>query len=117
VDRLAALLERYGTRAAEIAEHEGRGDGRRLEHAPTYSVAEITWIVQTEKVRRLDDIVLRRTSMALLGEVTMPLLEELAGLWTSASGRPDSEAEAAVAAAADHLRQRFGISLQKGQPA
>jgi glycerol-3-phosphate dehydrogenase len=117
VDRLAVLLERYGTRAAEIAEHEGRGDGRRLEHAPTYSVAEITWIVQNEKVRRLDDIVLRRTSMALLGEVTMPLLEELAGLWTSASGRPASEAEAAVAAAADQLRQRFGISLQEGQPA
>lgn len=117
VERVEVLLERYGTQAVAVAEHVGREGDQPLTHGPGYSVAEMTWILRHEKVRRLDDLILRRTNLVLLGQVTLPLLEELAQLWASELGRPVSDQAEAVSAAADQLRRRFGLSIQEGSPA
>jgi glycerol-3-phosphate dehydrogenase len=116
-ERVDVLLERYGTLAASIAEHESREGDRRLAHAPDYTVAEITWMLRHEKVRRLEDIILRRTSLALLGAVTGPLLVELSVLWARELRRPGPDAATAVSQAAEHLRHRFGIESEIGAPA
>ena len=62
------LLSRYGTRARRVAEAIGRSDGRRLAALPDYHLAEIAWIVAHEKVRTAQDILRRRTDMALKGQ-------------------------------------------------
>ncbi|WP_244493063.1 glycerol-3-phosphate dehydrogenase/oxidase [Aureimonas sp. AU20] len=62
------LLSRYGTRAKQVAEAIGRSDGRRLLSLPDYHVAEIAWIAAHERVRTADDILRRRTDIALKGE-------------------------------------------------
>ncbi|WP_062297407.1 glycerol-3-phosphate dehydrogenase/oxidase [Demequina maris] len=81
--RAGVLLDRYGTRAEEVAAIERRGrsrwdEGRHLRHAPAYTRAEIAWIARAEHVVRLTDVVERRTQLTFRGEVTPPLLEEIA---------------------------------------
>jgi glycerol-3-phosphate dehydrogenase len=110
-DRAAELFERYGTTAAAVAADLGRDADTPLAHCPSYSAEEIAWIVRNEKVRRLDDLVLRRTNLALLGEVSMPLLEELSRLSASELGLTEPEREASVTATAELLAQRYSINL------
>ncbi|WP_062310121.1 glycerol-3-phosphate dehydrogenase/oxidase [Demequina rhizosphaerae] len=81
--RAGVLLDRYGTRAEEVAAIERRGrsrwdEGRHLRHAPAYTRAEIAWIARAEHVVRLTDVVERRTQLTFRGEVTPSLLEEIA---------------------------------------
>lgn len=76
--RLERLFERYGTRAQEIAEFLTAGDDAPLEAHPGYSKREILFLVEREKAIHLSDIILRRSLMGMLGELTAELLPELA---------------------------------------
>ena len=77
-DRLRVLFERYGTRADDIAMFISAANDCALANHPSYSRREIEFILQKEKVTRLEDLVLRRTVIAMLGDLTRPLLDELA---------------------------------------
>lgn len=90
-ERLEQLLERYGTTAAAIAEALSQDGDRPLEHCAEYSTGEVRWILEHDRVRRLDDLVLRRTTLALLGHVSGRLLEELAQLCAEPLGLSISE--------------------------
>ena len=79
-DRLATLLDRYGTRAETIAQFLTESPDEPLSHHEGYTRREIESIIQHERVTHLDDLVLRRTALALLGELTLALLDELAGI-------------------------------------
>ena len=69
--RAFELLERYGTRAEDyLAEIEGDEDP--LAHHGGYGRLEIAWLTRTERVVRLADIVLRRTSIAFTGAIRAP---------------------------------------------
>ena len=113
--RLESLLGRYGSRAGRIAQDAARDGDAPLTHAPDYSVAEIAWICRHEHVRRLEDLILRRTNLALLGRLSRPLLEELAAIWGSVLDRSEAERAAAVADSIEQLRERFGVDIEGGQ--
>jgi glycerol-3-phosphate dehydrogenase len=117
VQRARDLLRRYGTTAADVAKVLGVVADRPLDHCDSYSIAEIDWIIGHEHVRRLDDLVLRRTSLALLGEVTMPLLEELSHQLARHLGLSEPERADAVASTAKLLHQRYALDVREGQPA
>jgi len=76
-DRAGTLLCRYGTRAEQVAEFCTAEDDSALKHHETYTVREIEFIIRNERVLHLDDLVLRRTAIALLGELTAGLFDEL----------------------------------------
>ncbi|MEF2553298.1 FAD-dependent oxidoreductase [Aurantimonas sp. A2-1-M11] len=77
--RLEALLERYGTTALAIAHHRcDYSDGERLPDARSTSLKEIDWIARNEDVVRLEDIVLRRTNLAVTGMLTARDIEAIA---------------------------------------
>lgn len=80
VPRLQTLFERYGTGAETVAAFIAAGDDAPLQHQPDYSRREILFLVEHEKVIHLDDIILRRTALAMLGYVTGDLLNELAAI-------------------------------------
>jgi len=75
--RAAVLLSRYGTRA-EMFGSSLRSDEHLLISCPSYSVEEIRWICCHEHVVRLTDIVFRRTSIALSGDLTDAVITEVA---------------------------------------
>ena len=71
LDRVATLLDRYGTVAADvIAAIADDPDDAPLKTLPAYSTAELRHLARTEDVVHLDDVLMRRTSLAFTGEVT-----------------------------------------------
>lgn len=110
-DRLAVLLERYGTRSEEVAAHIAEADDQPLQHHGAYSRREIDYLLTHEQVERLDDLVARRTAMALLGELTQPLLRELAGIMGAMRGWTEERIAEEVHQTAALLRKRNGIQL------
>lgn len=80
--RVADLLTRYGTRAEDYARREADSadQARPLDALPDYTVGEIRRIAAEEDIRRLDDLVCRRSVIALLGRACEPALTELAAV-------------------------------------
>lgn len=113
LDRLAALFERYGTYAAGVAEFIAAEPDEMLAHTPGYSHREVMFIVQREKVAHLDDFLLRRSLLAMLGKVNAESLVELGEVLGAALGWPPEQVEAEVARAADILTSRYGMNLAR----
>ncbi len=77
--RVATLLDRYGTVAADVVDAIAADpDDALLEHAPGYSSGELRHLAATEDVVHLDDLLLRRTSMAFIGAATPEAVIEVA---------------------------------------
>jgi len=109
--RLSTLLERYGSRAEEMAAFCADGPDSALRHHAGYSAREIEWVVRCERALHLDDLVLRRTAMALLGELTHDLAEELASIMADVHSWSPERTRDEVRRAAELLRDRCGIDL------
>ena len=76
--RAGELFERYGARAELVAQFTGRGADAPLKSLPSYSRREVGFIGQCEKVVHLDDFLLRRSMLAMLGRLTRAAVEEIA---------------------------------------
>ncbi|HEV7948788.1 MAG TPA: glycerol-3-phosphate dehydrogenase/oxidase [Glaciihabitans sp.] len=76
--RAEALLNRYGTRAAQVIEFISDNGDQMLESSEEYTKTEIEFLIQDESVVHLSDLLLRRTHLAFTGSITGPLLDELA---------------------------------------
>ncbi|WP_106816988.1 glycerol-3-phosphate dehydrogenase/oxidase [Microbacterium timonense] len=77
--RAAALLDRYGTVAADVIRAIAADPADApLEHAPGYSSGEMRYLAEAEAVVHLDDLLLRRTSLAFTGAATRDAALEVA---------------------------------------
>ena len=85
VERLEVLLERYGTYGVDVA-HTLRDfpDDQPLKNHPGYSRGEIAFMATQERLVHLEDLLLRRTSLAMSGQINGALLTELAECVASA---------------------------------
>ncbi len=92
--RIQTLFERYGSRAKLIAATCAANDDQPLTHRADYSTAEIRFLIQLEKIVYLDDLILRRTLIGMLGELTLPLLQELCAILAAANGWDDARRQA-----------------------
>lgn len=109
-ERVETLLERYGTRAAEvIAFLEVQGDDA-LQSLPGFSVQEITYVIRKERAVRLDDILLRRTNLAFAGELSTARVQELAAIAAEELGWTESRREEEIARAWEILQTRHGVT-------
>jgi len=102
-ERVAVLLSRYGTVAEDFAAAEA-DDERRLETLGDYTLAEIARIAATEDVEHLADLICRRSTIALLGQATEPVLRELASVIGAALGWKNATMEREVADALAEVR-------------
>jgi glycerol-3-phosphate dehydrogenase len=75
--RLETLLSRYGTRAEQIASYISSAQDRALAQYPDFSTGEIEYIVQQEDVVHVDDLLLRRSMLGMLGRSSKEGLDEL----------------------------------------
>ncbi len=111
-ERLAELLTRYGTTALAIGRHcRAFGDAERLPDAPEVSLAEIDWIAKHEQVVHLDDIVMRRTTLAVTGVLTGRMLQAIAEVAGQALGWSPERVAAEVGAVTALLEGRHGMRL------
>ena len=111
VERLTGLLERYGTRAADVAQFISMAPDRPLRELPEFSRREIQFLASRECIVHLDDLILRRTIMALLGQLSLGLLEELAELLGQALGWSQQRVRQDIARTVNLLAEVHGVKL------
>jgi len=110
-ERLKALFERYGSRAESIATYMNGGTDFFLKSMPDYSRREIIFLVQHEKIFHLDDFILRRSMLGMLGLVTREMIDELAGVFSNTLGWDADQSAAEVARTLFILEDRHGVRL------
>lgn len=110
-ERLEELLERYGTAAIQVINYMRSTEDKALQHAPQFSRCEIEFIAQREYICHLTDLVLRRTLLAMLGQLTVPLLEELAAIVAPILGWSDAAIQKELESTTQYLRQRHGMKF------
>ena len=110
--QVEVLFRRYGTHARQVAAFMKMEKDAPIVAWPTFSHREILHMVQNEKILHLDDLLLRRTLLAFLGELSLPLIEELAdsvgaGLnWNT--GQKNAEVKRALAI----LKDSHGVEFE-----
>lgn len=109
--RLRQLFDRYGTRAASFARYIGSRDDRPLTRHAGYSRRELEFILREEKVERLDDLLLRRSLIAMLGRLTPELLDEAAAISAEALGWSAERKAEEITRAQAILRLRHRVEL------
>lgn len=110
-ERLKVLFERYGTRAEAIATFMNGGTDFLLRSIPGYSRREIIFLVQHEKILHLDDFVLRRSMLGMLGRLTREMVDELADVFGNALGWKAEQKAAEVARTLSILADKHGVRL------
>ena len=73
-DRAGTLFARYGTDAQDVARFIALEPDRALPHAD-YSVRELVHLIRHEAVEHLDDLLLRRTTLAISGELSLDMAD------------------------------------------
>ena len=110
-ERLKVLFERYGTRSEMIATYMNGGTDFILRTLPDYTLREIVFLVQHEKICHVDDFLLRRSMLAMLGRVTGEMIEEVARALGNTLGWEEERRAAEVARAHLILTDRHGVRL------
>ncbi len=110
-ERLRILFERYGSRAEAIATFMNGGTDQLLPSLPDYSRREITFVLQHEKVIHIDDFLLRRSMLAMLGRVERETIDELAGIFTNYFGWKPEQRESEVRRTLSILADKHGVRL------
>jgi glycerol-3-phosphate dehydrogenase len=111
--RLERLFERYGTRAEAVAAFSSSGEDQMLQRLPDYSQREIAFICLNEKVVHLDDLILRRSLIGLLGHATGNVLKELGQVAGTALGWSPEQIQQDIERTAALLHQRHGVPSEQ----
>ena len=72
--RIETLFQRYGTDAESVARFIAAGPDHCLPHAD-YSAREFLHLIHAEAVEHLDDLLLRRTTLAISGELSLAMAD------------------------------------------
>lgn len=109
--RVEQLFQRYGTLAADVAAHIAAGVDRPLDTLPGWTRREIDYLVQREKAVHLDDLLLRRTTLGWLGEITPERLAELAAVMEASLGWEGGRRLAEIRRTIALFQDRHGVDL------
>ncbi|MET3896861.1 glycerol-3-phosphate dehydrogenase [Devosia sp. UYZn731] len=102
--RVAALLDRYGSAAGSMAEIAGSSDD-----IAGHSRAELEFLVTSEHVETLADLLLRRTTIAITGALSLRVIDTCLALLAEAKGWSPSKCETARDAFLAELLTRHGL--------
>jgi glycerol-3-phosphate dehydrogenase len=110
-ERLLILQERYGTGADRVTAYLKAGPDAPLAHHAGYSRREIEFIALNERVVHLDDLIMRRTLIGILGELTLPLLKELAAIVSRVLQWPEQKTAAEIERIIQLFKKVHGVIL------
>ncbi|MFZ5858630.1 MAG: glycerol-3-phosphate dehydrogenase/oxidase [Chloroflexota bacterium] len=110
-ERMQTLFNRYGTRVEAVALFLTKQPDKPLQSLPEYSRREVDFLVQNEKTIHLDDLILRRSLIGMLGQLTRPALDELADVAADSLGWDAVQKQAEVSRTLDLLATRHGVTL------
>jgi glycerol-3-phosphate dehydrogenase len=106
------FFRRYGTRASQVSAFILARQDSPIKTWPNFSYREILFMVQNEKIIHLEDLLLRRTLLAYLGELSLPLIEEMAEAVGTGLGWDPGQKKAEVQRALAVLADKHGVEFQ-----
>ncbi|MCU0481566.1 MAG: hypothetical protein MUE54_10195 [Anaerolineae bacterium] len=107
------LLNRYGGRAEEIITFCQAEADAPLECVPDYTHREIVFLATYEKIVHLDDLLMRRSLLAMLGKIDGAGLVELAHILAGVLGWDEKRAQQEVNQSRQRLITQHGVSAEK----
>lgn len=110
-ERVAKLFERYGTKSTQFIKSLSKRSEKLLLHIPEYSQSEIQFIVTNEKVIHLDDFLLRRSSLAKIGLLSMNAINEIAEIVGKELSWSDHQVQEEIQRSVNILSTRHGVSF------
>lgn len=110
-ERLLVLQERYGTGAGPVIAYMKAGPDAPLAHHAGYSRREIEFMALNERVVHIDDLVMRRTMIGILGKLTLPLLKELAAVVSRVLQWPEKKTAAEIERTIQLFKKVHGVTL------
>lgn len=112
-DRAAHLIGAYGTKADEVLAFCAACEQERP-LAPSFPMTsgEIRYLIRHEAVVRLSDLVLRRTSLAVTGQISSDLIEVIAAIAAHELGWDEDRMREEIATFTDELNQFYGVSRE-----
>lgn len=109
--RAEHLASTYGSRAFELMSFcRGRPDDVPFSAASDMTQAEIVWLIRCEDVRHLSDLVLRRTSLAIVGSIDLEIIDSLLVLLTRELGWTVEQASFERRQLIEELETYYGVS-------
>jgi glycerol-3-phosphate dehydrogenase len=110
-ERIQILYSRYGSRAEAVAAFMKQAADKPLKSLPEYTQREIMFLAQYEKIIHLDDLLLRRTMLAMLGRLTKEAVTETADILGESLGWSSEQKKAEAERMLSLLRDRHGVRL------
>jgi glycerol-3-phosphate dehydrogenase len=110
-ERISILFERYGTRAENVIEFISIEYDQLLINLSSYSRREIQFITQEEKIVHLDDFLLRRSTIAKTGLLSLDLIDELENIISEVKGWSNTRRTNEVERLLALLDDRHGVRL------
>ncbi len=122
VERLVEDFDVPGGRAEHLSDHYGTSAVRMLEEAviprgdtpiasgSAYTEGEIRHVIRTEYVETLSDVVLRRTALAISGQVSMQVIDSITEILAAELGIARERIEAQKAALIEELKEFHGVT-------
>jgi len=107
-ERVETLFKRYGTRAKYIASFIAQGADDPIITAD-YSQREMMYLAQNEKVAHLNDLIIRRTLIGMLGYIDDGVLVKLGEAVGAALGWSVEQIHSEIQATAQHLIAAHGV--------
>lgn len=108
--RVMQLAKRYGSRALPLLALIQQHSEQMLQHHAAYSDVELRYLIEHEQVCQLEDLLVRRTSLAICGELSAPLVQEIAEIMAATLGWSDSERAQQLQRGCANLARLHGIT-------
>jgi glycerol-3-phosphate dehydrogenase len=109
--RAEDLFEQFGTRSMDAARFIEAGEDEALRALPQYTRREIGFIATKEKVVHLDDLLLRRTKLAMLGQLSPDAAREIADSLAFFLHWSERRKQEEIARAREILKDRHEVQL------
>ena len=112
--RVKNLFDRYGSRVLQVASFiygEYAENDYCLENHSGYSRGEIVFLTRCEYVVHLEDLILRRTLIAMLGEISLGLINELSHVVGDELGWSESTRKDEIDGVKSILVHKHGVKL------
>lgn len=106
------LFVRYGTRSLLVAKEIARVGDSPLQSKANWQRGEVIYLVENEKPVHVEDVLLRRSTLAWLGEVTRPLVEEFAAIFVEVNGWSKATVQSEVERTIAHLKEYHGVIVK-----
>ncbi len=111
-ERAQHLIEHYGSQADDVALFCQSAQDAPLSETCPYTEAEIIWLLRTEFVETLSDIVLRRTALAITGQVSAALLDKLGALLAAERDLSPQEITDQTQTLIHELSEFYGVTAE-----